>query len=262
MRLLGTLSLKNCKRHMGGQKQITQKNNIQIVQNVLSKSVIDKVFLKDYKKAFVYKKTEKLSRATHLVLLHSQQKRGVTDTVGLLSTSLIGQVLRGAESEDHLHKAQMTILEIISLLEVGGSCGAVPAGNAETLAREYGFLLATLCEVKPLQEHDLDLEVEKSEVHIPQTKVSKRVTKEPSGPASSPAARKDISPTSSNGSEDRKHQILSFLKDKGHASIKDISKVVPEVSEKTIQRELNKLISKGHVQKRGERRWSTYHFVV
>jgi DeoR/GlpR family transcriptional regulator of sugar metabolism len=51
---------------------------------------------------------------------------------------------------------------------------------------------------------------------------------------------------------------LSVIKNKGTASIKDISTLVRGVSEKTIQRELSALISSGSVLKQGERRWSTY----
>jgi hypothetical protein len=40
--------------------------------------------------------------------------------------------------------------------------------------------------------------------------------------------------------------------------MKDFVKVIPECSEKTIQRELLDLVGKGVLKKEGERRWSTY----
>lgn len=56
----------------------------------------------------------------------------------------------------------------------------------------------------------------------------------------------------------RREAILNFLKTNGDASIKDILKIIPSVSEKTIQRELMSLIDEGYVLKKGERRWSRY----
>jgi DeoR/GlpR family transcriptional regulator of sugar metabolism len=57
---------------------------------------------------------------------------------------------------------------------------------------------------------------------------------------------------------DRAERIKTVLEAKPHATIKDISEIITDVSEKTIQRELNSLIEKGQVQREGERRWSRY----
>lgn len=56
----------------------------------------------------------------------------------------------------------------------------------------------------------------------------------------------------------RRERIEQVLLDKGAASIKDITEVVTDCSEKTIQRELNAMIKDGLVERKGERRWSTY----
>jgi len=57
---------------------------------------------------------------------------------------------------------------------------------------------------------------------------------------------------------DRRTRIIEALKSKKDASIKDISEVVTDCSEKTIQRELNSLINDSLVSRKGQRRWSTY----
>ncbi len=85
-------------------------------------------------------------------------------------------------------------------------------------------------------------------------------------PAGSVAARsgkghiKDNKTSDANDSriKDRREAVLSVIKNKGRASIKDISTLVRGVSEKTIQRELSALITAGVVLKQGERRWSIY----
>jgi len=57
---------------------------------------------------------------------------------------------------------------------------------------------------------------------------------------------------------DRSARIKTVLEAKPAATIKDIAEVITDVSEKTIQRELNSLIVKGQVVRDGERRWSKY----
>ena len=60
---------------------------------------------------------------------------------------------------------------------------------------------------------------------------------------------------------DRAERIRTVLEAKPEASIKDIAEIITDVSEKTIQRELNSLIEKGQVRREGERRWSRYSAV-
>lgn len=60
---------------------------------------------------------------------------------------------------------------------------------------------------------------------------------------------------------DRATRIKTVLEAVPEATIKDIAEVITDVSEKTIQRELNSLIEKGQVIRQGERRWSKYSVV-
>lgn len=60
------------------------------------------------------------------------------------------------------------------------------------------------------------------------------------------------------GRIDRKIAILSFINDRKSAGIKDIAAIFPDVSEKTIQRELGALVAEGKMTKRGSKRWSLY----
>ncbi len=67
-----------------------------------------------------------------------------------------------------------------------------------------------------------------------------------------------VTQTNNNLKVDRKDKILSFINDRKSAVIKDITTLFPDVSEKTIQRELNTLIETGKITKRGDKRWSIY----
>ena len=56
----------------------------------------------------------------------------------------------------------------------------------------------------------------------------------------------------------RRANILDIIKIKKKVTIKDISSLIKDCSEKTIQRELVALLKEGVLRKEGERRWSTY----
>ena len=58
--------------------------------------------------------------------------------------------------------------------------------------------------------------------------------------------------------DDRRTRIKTILEAKKEATIKDISEIITDVSEKTIQRELNAMIEENSVKRHGERRWSKY----
>lgn len=73
---------------------------------------------------------------------------------------------------------------------------------------------------------------------------------------SAPKASATQRPTASQ--PDRRERIKTILEAKGEASIKDISDIITDVSEKTIQRELQSMIEDNIVKRQGERRWSRY----
>ncbi len=57
---------------------------------------------------------------------------------------------------------------------------------------------------------------------------------------------------------DRRNNIFALLKDKPEIMIKDITQVIKNCSEKTLQRELMSLVKEGVLKKIGEKRWSKY----
>jgi len=65
-------------------------------------------------------------------------------------------------------------------------------------------------------------------------------------------------PLKNENKNKRQYDILSFINGRKSAAIKDISALFPEVSEKTIQRELGTLVDDGKITKRGSKRWSIY----
>jgi len=195
----------------------------------------------------MYKKAEKLSQAVHVVLAHVQKTKGITDRLSELSLTLIGEILH----TQNAGAGSATILEIMSVLQVGETAGVIAPKNAELLVREYNYLLALSCESR-LQNIDIDTHVgevaEDAKQPTPKAKVTTTLKTE------------EIS--YKGHSTDRKGQVLEMIKTKGNLGIKDISKSITDCSEKTIQRLLNTLIQEGSIRKEGERRWSTYHYAL
>ncbi len=59
----------------------------------------------------------------------------------------------------------------------------------------------------------------------------------------------------------RRERVISVIRDNVNATIKDISGIVTDCSEKTIQRELIQLIKDNVIMREGERRWSKYRLI-
>lgn len=57
---------------------------------------------------------------------------------------------------------------------------------------------------------------------------------------------------------DRKNDILSAIKSKGVCTLNDIKLMVKNFSDKTLQREINRLVAMGLVRKEGNKRWTMY----
>ncbi len=56
----------------------------------------------------------------------------------------------------------------------------------------------------------------------------------------------------------RRNNILRLIRDKKEVTIKDISVIIVDCSEKTIQRELNTMVFEGVLKRVGKKRWSKY----
>lgn len=67
-----------------------------------------------------------------------------------------------------------------------------------------------------------------------------------------------ISYKNENNQSERGEKIIQKIKNHGPLTIKEISEEFTDLSEKTIQRELQKMYEKGQIKKEGERRWTKY----
>lgn len=252
--------------------QITEVRKNQIKHNavhkedfVLEKSIFNNVFEKDIRRVFIYKKTERLAKAIHLIAPAfasslSLKNRFDQIAIGLVDAAVMSPLIsRTALSRD--------LLALSSLLSIAQTGGLLSPMNAEIIAREAHVLLE---EVASYEEPRLRVDDT-----ITLSEIVKNIAKNDSHRVrkSSPSLLKqsvaiaqgkdkghikDNTEVSGIHINDRREAVLSVIRNKGNASIKDISTLIRDVSEKTIQRELIALIASGVVIKQGERRWSTY----
>tara|TARA_R110000824_G_scaffold401771_1_gene615894 strand:+ start:541551 stop:542324 length:774 start_codon:yes stop_codon:yes gene_type:complete len=228
---------------------------------VLDKSIFSNIFDKDIKRVYVYKKAERLAKAIHLVAPAFQNSPALRDRIDRVAVGLVdAAVLAPAAAKDALSRELLALSSVLSIARIGGLLSTM---NADLIAREAQLLLQ---EVAGYEEPRLFLEDAPTlaELTRSSTKLSGAALRH-RDQASEMSHTPEVPKGQTNGhvsdkgkKSSRQEAILSVLATKGPSYIKDISLVVREVSEKTIQRELAALVEEGSVERSGERRWTTY----
>jgi len=229
---------------------------------VLDKSIFSNIFEKDIQRVYLYKKSERLAKALYLILPAFKDAPALRDRVHRISIELIdASILTPLASRDALSRA---LLALSSVLSIARAAGLLSPMNAELISREAHLLLK---EAAVYEEPKLSFEDAPSLAVLSRSAPTSRQLPRPSAPrrdhSQAPRpARESASetPKASDSAEksNRREAILSVLRSKGPSFIKDISTVIRDVSEKTIQRELQALVLDGKVSKTGERRWTSY----
>lgn len=248
----------------------TKSGNIHSEDFVLEKGIFSNIFEKDIRRVFIYKKAERLAKAIHLITPAFAESASLKNRIGAIALGLVdAALLPSVSARAALSRELLTLSSVLSIARTGGFLSPM---NAELITREAQFLLH---EIAAYEEPRLFLDeaptlagiakqASSGNARIGQHSSARQSA--PAAPAKAPAAGgsapggqghlKDIS--LSDNIKDRREGILSVIKNKGKASIKDISTVMRGVSEKTVQRELLALIASGTVLKHGVRRWSAY----
>ena len=237
---------------------------------VLEKSIFNNVFEKDIRRVFIYKKAERLAKAIHLIAPAFTDSMSLRNRIDTIAIGLVdAAILPSGAARLALSRELLALSSILSIARTGGLLSSM---NAELIAHETHMLLQ---EVAAYEEPRLFFDesptlsgiAKKALSHdslqrLATTRRAAQSRPNISGhPPVSKGRIKDIDNLSDTHVKDRREAILSVIRNKKVASIKDISTVIRGISEKTIQRELTALITEGTVLKQGERRWSTYSLV-
>lgn len=230
---------------------------------VLEKSIFTNIFEKDIRRVFIYKKAERLAKAIHLITPAFVESASLRNRIDAIAVGLVdAAILPSGAARGALSRELLTLSSVLSIARTGGLLSPM---NVELITREAHLLLN---EVAAYEEPRLLLDDSPTLSDIAKKTSSKESARSPQKRPTAPVQGttdkghlKDIT-LSDKPIKDRHEAILSVIRNKGRASIKDISTVIRNVSEKTVQRELLALIAAGTVLKQGERRWSTYSVQV
>lgn len=222
----------------------------------------------------VFKKTEKIVSVIFYILSETKTNASVEMHVQSIKDralkthelSLETLTLQPHEQHDGLLRFQYGLVALESTLRIANTAGVIPQDIFMLLADQLDSVMRYINN-HFLQGSGLSVE-ELTEVAVPKSSPASTPKPRPVGQVSRqrrvniPAG--DISTDAYlvySQLTDRAERIKTVLEAKPQATVKDISEVITDVSEKTIQRELNSLIEKGQVLREGERRWSRYSVI-
>jgi hypothetical protein len=184
-----------------------------------------------------------------------------------------------------------TISELSSLLEVASLAGLISSMNASVLAKELDSLLSIVDKDENNAGKAGQIKFSKNFFDVPETlMLGSQNINEFTYPKNEISIARNIKDNSNFGDfnvkktnhlQDQKNHnvareygsvaikrnkrqsfIIQILKKKKDLTIKDISTIFHDCSEKTIQRELALLVGDGVVVREGERRWTKYSLAL
>lgn len=232
---------------------------------------------------FANKKTEKLVTALYMVTDCMDTDDALKGKLRQLGVELLSDMyklstLSPMDKHIHLGASMSRVDEILSFVEIAYTIGFISEMNTMILKKEFMILIGELESHQKKDKHftfTLDEQMFSLPVlpeENPQNgnnmiKDKRTNFNNMSFTNSHPSSfSKQILKTNNHISsvsdkQERTEKILSLVKDK-EVSIKDISIAFTNCSEKTIQRELNSLVSKGQIKKTGSKRWSRYQAII
>lgn len=249
-------------------------------------------FLKDNQYlSFVFKKSERFVAALYILTELFPDPEPLKWELRSLGTSIGKDILsfrgRGSIfSKENVGDAFSSIIRAISLLELAHIANLISAMNLSIFRRELDALAAFIegrgrsgaAMGENITFHEDFFRVPEQSRDEPLAKKGPQSLISETGRISSVVdgigrkARSDVKDTvlykmsdtakghlaERNNKVDRKQKILDVLRLRDIATIKDFSAVIVGCSEKTVQRELLKLVYMGLIKKDGDRRWSRY----
>ena len=277
---------------MNGQKDI-QKTGVNLYrQNNVS---YDKSLSNIPANDSINKKTEKLVTALYMVTDCMDTDDALKGKLRLLGVELLSDIYKFAtlsplDKYNRVPVCLTRIYEILSFIEIAYTIGFISEMNTSILKKEFEGLATNLKSRQSKDKHfTFTLNSKMFETpEIPagfnnkKTQIQSEYSiKDKRTPFNTMSFINNNSPLANNNNfnhtrnttslsdrEDRNKRIVSIIKDKivfpenkDGVSIKDISLAFTDCSEKTIQRDLNTLVSKGELKKIGSKRWSRYAIV-
>lgn len=225
---------------------------------------------------FLKTKIERLTTALYMVSQLISESEPLRSTLRTRGVKLLSRV-HSQEGQETVHTLTGGISEIISLLDVAYHTGHISQMNWNILRREYmnissfleerdqdvigqgAYLDENAFHVDSLLGESASIQRERKEFsltsHVP---IKDKAEYQGQKRTKPPVEQSSMVPKKKDG---RRMAIMALLKKQKNITVRDVTLVIPEVSEKTLQRELISLVREGVLKREGERRWSTYSLV-
>ncbi len=255
------------------------------------------IFQNDTQVIFIFKKTEKLVSAIHLITSFISDREPIKwkmrDTaIQLLSYSINLSNQGHCNRADAMNSFIVASFEIMSLLEVANISGIISSMNYNIIKYEIEKNIE-LVELKGrslnakflLSKNFFETSGDYSDTHNKLGQTSGNLNEKDIRKTTNQSPGKEMDskinphkghlPIKDTNNEEKRSMsfnkghivrdknkryetIINLLKNTKEISVKDVSNIVSGWSDKTIQRELLSLVAKGVLKKEGERRWSKY----
>lgn len=231
----------------------------------------------------IAKKTEKITTALFMVsgfITKTDPLRREIRNQGLSITKRAYYCLSRDAVERAFIARDMTagIEHLIGLLSIARQSGSLSVMNATILEKELRNLSTLVNEEATMPEGADDFEnddedfdpgmdarylaefLEERDLPITRPREEKNIVKDniKDKIVNDKTQRPIVAKKTTSAQPNRQDRIIEILKEKDHVTIKDLAIRITNCSEKTLQRDLAKMIDDGLVLKEGDKRWSTY----
>lgn len=198
-------------------------------------------------------KGQKILAAVYLVSAHLSDNDPLKQAVRGVAVDLVTVDVSVSSAE-----LQMVLVQLQDLLGAAVLAGLISEKNSSIIVLEAGYYVRDIV----TQHSDKEQLSQSLEAMFGQVSPVSVKASFPQHHEIKVAAKPAATAIAVSDKTDRQSAILSLINDRKSATIKDIVTLFPDVSEKTVQRELIALVANGSITKRGEKRWSVYMSVA
>lgn len=225
---------------------------------------------------YIFKKTEKIVSVVFYVLSHTPDTRShsLIDDVAASSKEVHRFALDSLTHFQHAADEVLTsyvhaLIGLDSTIRIAAAGGVIPNDVMQLVTNEIEVVLRGINnrylkrELPMTLGDQVDTSSRPRRSAVAPSSVGERqstssdVLAAPRPSTAQPSASAS-GQTAAPVGQDRRGRIQTILEARGESSIKDIADIISDVSEKTIQRELNAMIEDNVIRRIGERRWSKY----
>ena len=214
----------------------------------------------------IFKKTEKIVSVVFYILNNTETDKRSETHIGNIAgkahfaheNALRSLEVKLANSKEVLEQFAQAMVALDSTLRISSASGVIAQDILYAVTAEIDTVLRSL---SPYIANDVSMASMLSMQTTSSPASTSTMTKSPATTPQTTRHEPGRAVAKPSSSPDRRTRIHTILEAKGEATIKDISEIVTDCSEKTVQRELNAMIEQNVVKRHGERRWSKYSVV-